>query len=49
MGAIEDAAGDDEDNESIEDPQDEAADICALPALIWVWEGVPGMGSCCAF
>jgi len=36
MGAIEDTAGDDEDNESIEHSQDEAADIGKLPALIFM-------------
>ena len=49
MGAIEDAAGDNEDNESEEDAEDEAADIGAFSGLIWVGGGVPGRGSCWAF
>ena len=34
MGAIEDTASHNEDNQSIEYPQDEAADICEFSTLI---------------
>ena len=45
MGAIEGSAGDNEENQSKEHPNYEAANVSELPALIFLTTEVPGIGS----